>query len=172
MTASKKLGLTTMEGHATHIKWLWVIALLSVAMFVTVCYYVYAGQQQDLSTRQFNNVDVTDGTVHVKNGGLYNQATSKATGVTANTPSGVITTFNTAMGASGIATFVVTNNKVKVDDVVVVSIGASGATAGAYSALVTEVANGSFDITLRNESGGALTENININYILLGGSRT
>lgn len=177
MAASKKLGLTTMEGHATHIKWLWVVALLSIAMFVTVCYYVYDGQQQNLNTRKFNSVDITEGTVNVKNGGYYVQGTSKSTGVTANTPSGVVTTYNTSMGASGtaassIATFVVTNNKVRADDVVVVSVGASGATGGKYDAVVNEVTNGAFDITLRNVTDSAAAENVNINYVILGGSRS
>jgi fructoselysine-6-P-deglycase FrlB-like protein len=172
MAASKKLGLTTMEGHATHIKWLWVVALLSIAMFVTVCYYVYDGQQQNLNTRKFNSVDVTEGTVNVKNGGYYVQATNKSTGVTANTPAGVITTHNTVLAAGVSGSFTVTNNKVRADDVVVVSIGASGATTNSYIVVANEVTNGAFDISLTNNSNAPLTENVNINYVILGGSRS
>jgi hypothetical protein len=93
-------------------------------------------------------------------------------GVTANTPAGVITTHNTSMGASGTANFTVTNNKVHANDVVVVSVGTSGIATGGYSVNVNEVTNGAFNISLRNELASAASENVDINYVVIGGSRS
>ena len=49
---------------------------LLIALFVTVCIYVYAGQQQTLSTRNFGNVSVQ---------GLYSDYTELVTDTTSGT---------------------------------------------------------------------------------------
>lgn len=83
-------------------------------------------------------------------GSTVTQATSRATGVTINAVSGLITTDTTSLAAGAEATFTVTNNKVEIGDVPVVAVRSGGTTAGGTWASVTAVAAGSFDITISN----------------------
>lgn len=82
-------------------------------------------------------------------GGAVTQITSRATGVTLNKLCGAITTDSTSLAAAAEASFVVTNSKVAVGDVVIVT-PRSGQTASTSVAFVTAVAAGSFTITLSN----------------------
>lgn len=82
-------------------------------------------------------------------GATVTQATNRSTGVTINAICGAITTDATSLAAGAEATFVVTNSKVSVGDVVVVC-ARSGQTTGTSIPVVTAVANGSFSITLTN----------------------
>lgn len=102
-------------------------------------------------------------------GSAVTQLTSKATGVTINAESGQITCNNAQLNAGVEVTFTVTNNRVKSTDVPLVALQ-SVFTSGAYLATVSAVADGSFDITLTNASGGALSEAGVINFVLMGGS--
>lgn len=90
-------------------------------------------------------------------GGTVTQATSKATGVTLNKPSGQITTASDALAANTAASFTLTNNKIAANDVPKVVIK-SGATAGAYLLQVDAVAAGSCRISIRNVTAGSLSE--------------
>lgn len=83
------------------------------------------------------------------------QSTNRSTGVTINALCGVITGDATSLAAEATATFVVTNNKVAIGDVVVIAVR-SGPTSGATSFRVTAVAAGSFSIsaTNNNAAGG------------------
>jgi hypothetical protein len=101
------------------------------------------------------------------NYGTVTQATSKSTGVTVNAASGQITMNNASLAAAAEVSFTVTNSYVKATDVVAVSIK-SGATAGAYAITVDAVATGSFQISISNQSAGALGEAIVINFVILG----
>lgn len=97
------------------------------------------------------------------------QATSRATGVTINTISGVITTNAASLAAETAAVFTVTNNQIFADDVVMVAIS-GGSNGGNTTALVTTIAAGSFQITVANQnaSGGtAETGAITINFLVM-----
>ena len=86
-------------------------------------------------------------------GGAVTQATDRTTGVTLNTICGTITTNNASLAAGAEATFTVTNSAVAATDVVVVSLQDATPTSGALSIpFVTDVAAGSFKITLTNLS--------------------
>lgn len=102
-------------------------------------------------------------------GGSVTQTTDRATGVTIHKPCGTITTDATSLAAEASAVFTVTNNKVAIGDVVVLSIR-SGMVALNTRATVTAVANGSFDITIVNgnaAAGTAETGAIVINFAVI-----
>ena len=84
------------------------------------------------------------------------QITNRSTGVTINALCGVITGDNTSLAAEATATFVVTNSKVDIGDVVVIAVR-SGPTSGATSFRVTAVAAGSFSISATNNNVAAGT---------------
>lgn len=99
-------------------------------------------------------------------GGAVTQATSKSTGVTLNKVCGAITMNNAALGNNNSVSFTLTNSAIAATDVVAVSIK-SGATAGGYLLLVDAVAAGSCQISLRNHSGGSLSEAVVVNFAVI-----
>lgn len=102
-------------------------------------------------------------------GSSVTQTTSRATGVTINALCGSITTDTTSLAAEASAVFVVTNNKVAIGDVVVLSIR-SGKVALNTSVQVDAVANGSFSIAVINNNvaaGTAETGAIVINFAVI-----
>lgn len=102
-------------------------------------------------------------------GSTVTQTTSRATGVTINSLSGAITTDTTSLAAEASAVFVVTNNKVEIGDVVVLSVR-SGQVALNTQCSVTAVAAGSFSITVVNNNaaaGTAETGAIVINFAII-----
>ena len=97
------------------------------------------------------------------------QATNRTTGVTLNALAGSITTNNTSLAAEAAAAFVVTNNKVSVGDVVLVS-QRSGAVGVMTTVEVIAVANGSFTLAVMNGNvavGTAETGAIIINFAVI-----
>lgn len=94
------------------------------------------------------------------------QGTNKGTGVTCAGVSGSITTHGAELATATSIAFTVTNTSVAATDVIVVSIK-SGATAASYTVTVDAVAAGSFNIHLRNVSGGNLSEAIVINFAVI-----
>lgn len=110
----------------------------------------------------------------VGDGSTVTQITSRATGVTINALSGTITTDNTSLAAEASAVFVVTNNKVAINDVPVVAIR-SGMVALNTRVTVTAVAAGSFSITVANGNaagGTAETGALVINFAIIKGATT
>ena len=102
-------------------------------------------------------------------GGAVTQATNTTTGVTLNTPTGVITMDDASLAAAAEATFTVTNSSVAATDTIVASI-ASGDTAGQHIVGVTAVASGSFKLTVTNVTAStATTAAIVINYAVIKG---
>lgn len=100
-------------------------------------------------------------------GGAVTQITSRSTGVTLDKPSGAITTATTSLAAGASATFIVTNSKVAVGDVILLSIR-SGQTNKESAVAVTRVAAGAFDITLHNQHASvAEIGAIIINYVVV-----
>lgn len=107
-------------------------------------------------------------------GATVTQATNRATGVTINALTGTITTDSTSLAAEASAVFVVTNNKVAINDVIILNIR-SGSIALNTDCVVSAVAAGSFSITVINNnvaSGTAETGAIVINFAVIRGSVT
>ena len=98
--------------------------------------------------------------------GTVTQLTSKSTGVTLNKSAGQITMNGAELANATNVTFTLTNSGISAKDVVTLSVS-SGATAGAYNCWVSGKSTGSCTITLRNLSGGALSEAVVINFVVL-----
>ena len=81
-------------------------------------------------------------------GGTVTQTTSRTTGVTLNTMTGLITCNNASLAAGAEAAFVVTNSSVAATDTVIVNVVSSST--GTPVAFVTAVSAGSFTVTLSN----------------------
>lgn len=101
-------------------------------------------------------------------GGTVTQATSKSTGVTLSNLSGAITMNAASLAAGASVGFLVTNTLCAATDVPVVAIK-SGATADGYETSVDAVNTGSFRISVRNKTGGALAEAIVLNVNIFKG---
>jgi len=93
------------------------------------------------------------------------QATSKSTGVTANTSAGQITMNNASLATVTNVTFTLTNSLLSAKDVLI--LNTTNGTSGAYNAFVSSMAAGSATITLRNISGGSLSEAVVINFAII-----
>ena len=95
------------------------------------------------------------------------QATSKSTGVTANTSAGQITMNNASLAATTNVTFTLTNSLLSAKDVVIVNVASANATAGAYNCWISSMLAGSATITLRNITAGSLSEAVVINFAII-----
>lgn len=98
--------------------------------------------------------------------GTVTQQTSKSTGVTLNRSAGQITMNNATLNASTNVTFTLTNSLLSARDVLLINV-ASGATSGAYNCWVSSQGSGSCTITVRNISGGNLSEAVVLNFAIL-----
>ena len=96
------------------------------------------------------------------------QATSKSTGVTANTSAGQITMNNASLATVTNVTFTLTNSVLSAKDVLILNVSGA-ATSGAYNAFVSSMGAGSATITLRNISAGTLSEAVVINFAIIHG---
>jgi len=94
------------------------------------------------------------------------QATSKSTGVTANTSAGQITMNGAALNTATNVTFTLTNSVLSAKDVLILNVSGA-ATSGAYNCWVSSMAAGSATITLRNISAGSLSEAVVINFAII-----
>jgi hypothetical protein len=101
-------------------------------------------------------------------GGAVTQTTNKSTAVTLNAKSGQITMNNASMSSNTTVGFTLTNSFVAATDVVIINI-ASGATTDAYILTIDAVAAGSCHISVRHNSGGALSEAIVLNFVVIKG---
>ena len=95
------------------------------------------------------------------------QDTDKSTALTLNGRAGTITMNNAGLAAAAEVSFTVTNSSVGVNDVIILSLGATNTTANAYTAEVSEVAAGAFNITISNTTGGTLSEAIELNFVVI-----
>jgi hypothetical protein len=101
------------------------------------------------------------------------QATSKSTGVTANTSAGRITMNNAALAGATAVSFILTNSIISTNDTMIVNIGSNttGSLAGAYTVYVSYLAAGSALITLRNLTAAtSYSEAVVINYVIIHGA--
>jgi len=117
------------------------------------------GAQYLLSDEQFGYTAAAQGTV--------TQATDKSTAVTLNKPAGVITMNNASLATATNATFTLNNSFISANDTVILTISGGQATAGSYNVFANGLAAGSVSISLRNISGGTLSEAVVINFAVI-----
>ena len=99
--------------------------------------------------------------------GTVTQLTSKSTAVTLNKSAGVITMNNASLATSTNATFTLNNNLISANDIIILTISGGQTTPGSYNVFANALASGTVSITLRNISGGTLSEAIVVNYALI-----
>jgi hypothetical protein len=117
------------------------------------------GAQYILSDEQLGYTAAAQGTV--------TQLTSKATAVTLNKPAGVITMNNASLNTATNATFTLNNSFISANDTVILTISGGQATPGSYNVFANALSAGSVSITLRNISGGSLSEAVVINFAII-----
>ena len=98
-------------------------------------------------------------------GGTVTQATNKATGVTLNKVTGLITMNNAALAADTTVTFTLTDSAIAATDTITLQHN-SGGTAGAYT-ITAQPAAGSATISVRNITAGSLSEAIVIRFTVI-----
>jgi len=99
--------------------------------------------------------------------GAVTQLTDKSTGVTLNKSAGRITMNNASLATATNATFVLNNSTISANDAVILTISGGQATAGSYNVFANALSAGQVSITLRNISGGSLSEAVVINFAIL-----
>ena len=99
--------------------------------------------------------------------GAVTQLTSKSTAVTLNTSAGVITMNNASLATATNVTFTLNNSIITAKDAVVLTISGGQATPGSYNVFANALTAGTVSITLRNISGGSLSEAIVINFAIV-----
>lgn len=98
-------------------------------------------------------------------GGIVTQGSNKTTGVTLNTATGQVTMNGAALGAGTIATFILTNNMIAVNDILILNHIGGGVTPGGYT-LNARCSAGSAQIDVRNNTAGSLSEAIIISFAI------
>lgn len=125
-----------------------------------------------LATQAASSVSITGGTIGLAsgslgyatgNGGTVTQATSKTTGVTLNKMSGDITLNAAALASATVVSFTLTNSNIAADDLVL-AVHNSAGTNGAYGVTAQVLAGGATLISVRNLTGGSLSEAIVIRF--------
>ena len=102
--------------------------------------------------------------------GTVTQATSKSTAVTLDKSMGRITMNNASLATATNATFILNNALISANDTVILTISGGQATPGSYNVFANALSTGSVSITLRNISGGTLSEAVVINYCIIHGA--
>jgi len=100
-------------------------------------------------------------------GGTVTQATSKATAVTLDKPTGQITMNGAALGAGASETFLVNDSVVASTDTVILASPAFGLS---YRIECSTVGAGLFYIRITNVTGGSLSEAVVINFTVISGA--
>ena len=117
------------------------------------------GAQYILSDEQIGYTAAAQGTV--------TQLTDKTTAVTLNKPAGRITMNAASLATATNATFTLNNNLISPNDTVILTISGGQATPGSYNVFANALSSGSVSISLRNISGGTLSEAVQINFALI-----
>ena len=99
--------------------------------------------------------------------GEVTQATSKSTAVTLNKSAGKITMNNASLTTATNATFTLNNSIIGANDAVILTISGGQTTPGSYNVFANSLTAGSVSITLRNISGGSLSEAVVINFAIV-----
>jgi hypothetical protein len=98
--------------------------------------------------------------------GTVTQSTDKSTAVTLNRPAGRITMNGAALGGNTAVSFTLNNSFISSNDLIIVNVSA-GATAAAYTTYISSMTAGSAVVTLRNMTGGSLSEAVVINFAIV-----
>jgi len=98
--------------------------------------------------------------------GTVTQGVNKAEPVTLNRSAGQIVMNGAQLNATTNVTFTLNNSTIGARDVTILNV-AAGATAGAYNCWISSKATGSCTITVRNITGGNLSEAITINFAVI-----
>jgi hypothetical protein len=117
------------------------------------------GAQYVLADEQIGYTAAAQGTV--------TQATSKSTAVTLNKPAGRITMDAASLATATNATFTLNNSFISANDTVVLTISGGQTTPGSYNVFANSLGAGTVSITLRNISGGSLSEAVVINFAII-----
>jgi len=99
--------------------------------------------------------------------GTVTQLTDKSTAVTLNKSAGRITMNNASLATATNATFTLNNSLISANDTVILTISGGQATPGSYNVFANALGTGTVSITLRNISGGSLSEAVVINYAII-----
>ena len=99
--------------------------------------------------------------------GTVTQLTDKTTAVTLNKSAGRITMNNASLATATNATFTLNNSLISANDAVILTISGGQATSGSYNVFANALTAGSVSITLRNISGGTLSEAVVINFAVI-----
>lgn len=99
--------------------------------------------------------------------GTVTQLTSKTTAVTLDKSAGRITMNNASLNTATNATFTLNNSTISANDTVILTISGGQATPGSYNVFANALAAGSVSISLRNISGGTLSEAVVINFCVI-----
>ena len=102
--------------------------------------------------------------------GTVTQLTDKSTAVTLNKSMGRITMNNASLNTATNATFTLNNSTISANDTVILTISGGQATAGSYNVFANALTTGSVSISLRNISGGTLSEAVVINFCVIHGA--
>ena len=102
--------------------------------------------------------------------GTVTQLTNKSTAVTLNKSMGRITMNNASLATATNATFTLNNSMISANDTVILTISGGQATPGSYNAFANALDTGTVSITLRNISGGSLSEAVVINFCVIHGA--
>ena len=98
--------------------------------------------------------------------GSVTQLTDKSTAVTLNNSAGRITMNNASLATATNATFTLNNSIIGANDAVILTISGGQTTPGSYNVFANSLTAGSVSITLRNISGGSLSEAVVINFAI------
>lgn len=99
--------------------------------------------------------------------GAVTQLTSKSTAVTLNKSAGQITMNNASLTTATNATFTLNNSFISANDTIILTISGGQTTPGSYNVFANSLGAGTVSITLRNISGGTLSEAIVINFAII-----
>ncbi len=125
------------------------------------------------TTINSGDLDASFNSLKIANGGVVTQITTRSTGVTINTRFGQITTDTTSLAGLADASFVVTNDKVKLTSIVVASIATSPDADSVMEVHVEAIADGSFTLRIKNtHATNADTGAMVINFVVIEGSLT
>jgi hypothetical protein len=122
-------------------------------------------------TATSGDLTLTAGALEYADGGVVVQGTSKSTGVTLSKPTGKITMHGAALGANTTVSFTVTCSHTRATDVVLINHH-SGGTVGNYIVQATGHTGGAFNVTVRNITGGPLSDALVLHYALVKTAHT
>ena len=105
-------------------------------------------------------------------GGTVTQATSKATAVTLNKPSGQITMDAAALAAGASVTFIVNNSTVTYADITTVNLVGGVSSSENYRIENENTNTGLFRVRVTNLSAGSLSESAVLNFCVIKGSQS